>query len=104
MRSVHAGREHKITREGRALMRPVIEMLIEARQARGLRQEDVDARIGCADRLVSKWEVGVRHPSLNMLAIWCSVLGVALTVGPSGHSPPCRTLWLLPQSSLLRAM
>lgn len=104
MRNVHAGTELKITREGRELMRPVIETLIEARRARGLRQEDVDARIGCAERLVSKYECGTRHPSLNMLAIWCQVLGVALTVQPANPSEAVRIPRFLPQRSLLRAM
>jgi transcriptional regulator with XRE-family HTH domain len=96
MRNVHAGREASITREGRALMRPVIEFLIEARHARGLRQEDVDVAIGCAERLVSKYECGIRHPSLNMLAIWCQVLGVSLTIQPVCQSGPVRMPNYLP--------
>lgn len=75
-----------ITVEGHALMRPVIQRLIEVRRAKGLRQVDIDALIGCADRLTSKYEAGVRCPSINMLAVWCQVLGVALSVEMLGRS------------------
>lgn len=83
----HSSHPTSITAEGRALLRPVIEALIEARRAKGLRQEDVDIRIGCADRLISKFECGIKHPSLNMIAVWCEVLGVALSIQPTGSSP-----------------
>lgn len=64
---------------------PLIQQLIEARRKRGLRQEDLDRMIGCADRLVSKWECHVRHPSAYFLLLWCQALGVKLVVQMEDH-------------------
>lgn len=72
-RSVH-------TIEGRRLFDPVIDQLIAARKARGLRQEDVNEMIGCADRLVSKWECREKYPSTYFLVLWAQALNVKLTV------------------------
>lgn len=68
------------TIEGRRLFDPVIDQLIAARHQRGLRQCDVDAMIGCADRLVSKWECREKYPSNYNLVLWAQALGVTLTV------------------------
>lgn len=68
------------TQEGRAFFDPLVEQLVAARRKRGLRQEDVDARIGCAERLVSKWECGIRRPSAYFLLLWTQALDVRLTV------------------------
>ena len=68
------------TIEGRKLFDPVIEQLIVARHQRGLRQADVDALIGCAERLVSKWECREKYPSNYNLVLWAQALGVTLTV------------------------
>lgn len=100
----HSRHPTSITVQGRELMRPVIDALIEARHARGLRQADVDARIGCADRLVSKFECGIKHPSLNMLAVWCQVLGVSLSIRPTDASPPLGMPRFIKQQTLLRMM
>lgn len=72
-RSVH-------TIEGRRLFDPVIDQLIAARRKRGLRQEDIDEKIGCAERLVSKWECRTKYPSNYNLVLWAQALGVTLTV------------------------
>lgn len=64
----------------------------------------MDVRIGCAERLVSKYECGIRHPSLNMLAIWCQALGASLTIQPAYQSGAVRMPNYLPHRSLLRAM
>lgn len=50
------------------------------RQRRGLRQVDVDDMIGCAERLVSKWECRDRYPSAYFLLLWAQALGVTLTI------------------------
>lgn len=68
------------TIEGRKLFDPVIDQLIAARLKRGLRQVDVDAMIGCAERLVSKWECREKYPSNYSLVLWAQALGVTLTV------------------------
>ena len=68
------------TIEGRRLFDPVIDALIAVRHARGLRQADVDEMIGCAERLVSKWECREKYPSNYNLVLWAQALGVTLTV------------------------
>lgn len=68
------------TPEGRAVFEPLVQQLIAARRQRKLRQEDLDRMIGCADRLVSKWECGVRRPSAYFLLLWAQALEVKLTV------------------------
>lgn len=68
------------TIEGRRLFDPVIDQLIEARRKRGLRQEDLDRMIGCAERLVSKWECREKYPSAYFLVMWAQALNVKLTV------------------------
>lgn len=76
----HVPRHCTDTPEGRAVFRPLIQQLIEARRKRGLRQEDLDLMIGCADRLVSKWESHTRNPSAYFLLLWCQALGVRLVI------------------------
>lgn len=68
------------TIEGRRFYDPIIEQLIRVRKQRGLRQEDLDEMIGCAERLVSKWECRDRYPSAYFLLLWAQALGVTLTV------------------------
>jgi len=68
------------TIEGRRFYDPIIKQLVEVRKQRGLRQEDVDELIGCAERLVSKWECRDRYPSAYFLLLWAQALGVTLAV------------------------
>lgn len=68
------------TIEGRRVYDPIIDKLIEVRVQRGLRQVDVDEIIGCAERLVSKWECRDRYPSAYFLLLWAQALGVTLTI------------------------
>lgn len=73
------------TAEGRAVFDPLIQQLIAARRARKLRQEDLDRMIGCADRLVSKWECGIRRPSAYFLLLWAQALDVKITLQMEDH-------------------
>ena len=68
------------TIEGRRFFDPIIDQLIAARKARGLTQDDVNEMIGCAERLVSKWECRHKYPSSYFLVLWAQALGVTLTV------------------------
>lgn len=68
------------TLEGRRVYDPIIDHLVMIRQRRGLRQVDVDDMIGCAERLVSKWECRDRYPSAYFLLLWAQALGVTLTI------------------------
>ena len=52
----------------------IVQQLIKRRLQLALTQEDVDARMGNADRSVSKWECGDRTPSSFNLYCWAEVL------------------------------
>lgn len=51
-------------------------LLVEALQAKGLSQGDLERIIGCGDSLVSKWVNGRRTPGLEYALKLESVLGV----------------------------
>lgn len=68
------------TIEGRRFFDPIIDQLVRVRHARGLTQDEVNAMIGCADRLVGKWECRDKYPSSYFLVLWAQALGVTLTV------------------------
>jgi transcriptional regulator with XRE-family HTH domain len=55
-------------------METLIQQFIERRRALGLTQEEVNARMGNADRLVSKWECGDRTPTSFNLYCWAEAL------------------------------
>lgn len=78
--SLPTSRRSLHTIEGRRFFDPVIDQLIAARKRRGLRQEDIDQKIGCAERLVSKWECREKYPSAYFLVLWAQALNVRLTV------------------------
>ena len=52
----------------------VILPFIERRHKMGLTQMDVNEQIGVADKLVSKWESGMRRPNVYNLYNWAEVL------------------------------
>lgn len=58
-----------------------IAQLIQARKALGLSQTALEARIGCSEGLVAKWESRRRSPSLPSLVDWARALGHEVTVG-----------------------
>ena len=52
----------------------VILPFIERRHEMGLTQIEVNDMIGVADKLVSKWECGMRRPNVYNLYNWAEVL------------------------------
>lgn len=52
----------------------VVRPMIARRKELGLTQDDVNYKLGVADRLVSKWECGVRTPTAFNLLCWAQVL------------------------------
>ena len=48
--------------------------MIARRKELGLTQDDVNYKLGVADRLVSKWECGIRTPTSFNLLCWAQVL------------------------------
>ena len=56
--------------------------LVARRKELGLTQDDVNHKIGVADRLLSKWECGARTPNLFNLFCWAKALGLNLNFVP----------------------
>lgn len=77
------------TIEARRVYDPIIAHLRAVRQAKGLKQEEVDDKIGCAERLVSKWENRIKYPSAYFLLLWCQSLGVTLTIDLTKEEKQC---------------
>jgi len=69
-------------------LKDVVGDLIHLRRMRGLTQEEVNHKIGVADRLVSKWECGIRTPTSFNLYCWADALNGKLTVVPNWDRPP----------------
>jgi DNA-binding transcriptional regulator YiaG len=61
----------------------LMRQFIQARQRRGETQNEVNARVGAADALVSKWECGARMPSGFLLWCWADALGGRLVFVPN---------------------
>lgn len=61
-------------RAPREFLEEVIHEFVEARHQSSLTADEVCYRIGCADRLVAKWESGVRMPSGLMMWFWARSL------------------------------
>lgn len=52
----------------------VVKQLIERRSELGITQDELNHMLGVADRLVSKWECGVRTPTSFHLYCWADAL------------------------------
>ena len=72
-------KNHDIRRD---FLKDVVNQLIKQRHCLDLTQEELNARLGIADRLLSKWECGIRTPTSFNLYCWAFALGLKLTVIP----------------------
>lgn len=61
----------------------VTSTLIQERHKTGETQEELNFRLGIADRLVNKWECGLRTPSGFNLYCWANALGQRMLIGPA---------------------
>lgn len=70
-------------------LQDVINPMVERRYQLRLTQEDVNFKIGVADRLVSKWECGTRTPNAFNLICWAEVLDgkIAFIANDNKQSP-----------------
>lgn len=68
-------------------LRDVVGDLILIRRKQGLTQDEINHRLGVADRLVSKWECGVRTPSSFSLYCWADALDSRLVVIENASNP-----------------
>lgn len=68
--------------------RAIVAALIERRRALGLRQLELDDKIGCAGGLVGKWECGDRKASLVSLVMWAEALGCQIALSTTSVPIP----------------
>ena len=65
--------------------------LKEARQSRGLSQEELAERLSISRQAVGKWEQGFAYPEVEKLLTLCAVLNVSMDVLMQDELPPgCR--------------
>ena len=60
----------------------MVGQLVARRKELGQTGLAVDARIGCAEHLVAKWECGMRSPSAFNLLCWAEALGCEWVLVP----------------------
>lgn len=68
-------------------LKGLVAQLIQLRLKRGLTQEELNHRLGVADRLVSKWECGVRTPTSFNLYCWADALDGELIIIEQPNRP-----------------
>ncbi len=79
-------------------LRDIVIKLVERRHELELTQEELNSRLGIADRLLSKWECGMRSPTSFNLYCWSYALGMRLTIAandnfpPNGNTPKCQAV------------
>lgn len=73
----------------RDYLKDVVKELVKQRQNLNLTQEELNARLGIADRLLGKWECGLRTPTSFNLYCWALSLGLKLTVIPMAANDNC---------------
>ncbi|WP_456440820.1 helix-turn-helix domain-containing protein [Psychroserpens sp.] len=69
-------------------LKDVVTLLIARRIELGVTQDDLNHMLGVADRLVSKWECGIRTPTSFHLYCWADALESMITVTANDNSPP----------------
>jgi transcriptional regulator with XRE-family HTH domain len=69
-------------------LRDIVLKLVERRHKLGITQEELNARLGIADRLISKWECGARSPTSFNLYCWAFALGLHMTIAANDNNPP----------------
>lgn len=63
-------------------IRRLIRRLQRRRQALGLSAYELEEIIGVTTGLVSKWESGIKNPSMFSLWCWCEAMGLVVDVRP----------------------
>ena len=64
-------------------LQDLITQFVKRRKSLNLTQDEVNTRMGNADRLISKWECGDRTPNSFNLYCWAVTLDCELTVAPT---------------------
>ena len=69
-------------------LKDVVVLLVKRRLQLGITQDELNHVLGVADRLVSKWECGVRTPSSFHLYCWADALESRMTIVANDNKPP----------------
>ncbi|GAB5476321.1 MAG: hypothetical protein Mars2KO_44200 [Maribacter sp.] len=69
-------------------LREVVKLLVQRRLELGVTQDELNHMLGVADRLVSKWECGVRTPSSFHLYCWADALESEMTIVANDNNLP----------------
>lgn len=71
-------------------LRDVVGDLVSIRKERNYTQEEINHKLGVAERLVSKWECGLRTPTAFNLYCWADALDAKLKIVVNDNVPqPC---------------
>lgn len=73
---------HRLDRD---FLGPLIEQLVDARHRLNLSQLELNARIGCSEGHLAKWEAGMHRPSLYFLLLWIEQLGLRIVLDPQSR-------------------
>lgn len=65
----------------------IVKAMVKRRIELGMTQEDVNYALNVADRLVSKWECGIRTPASFSLYCWADALKGQIVFVPNGDAP-----------------
>lgn len=74
----------QLTANARLLAFVVVREVRLMRQARGMTQAELGAKIGVTQSTISEWENGVTMPQLNSLLLVCMVLEIPFVFGTGG--------------------
>ena len=73
-------------------LRDVVKELVRLRKQRKYTQEELNYRLGVADRLISKWECGLRTPTSFNLYCWADALDAKLKVVANDNNRPSTSI------------
>lgn len=77
----------KFERVRNDFLQDVVKQLVQRRIQLKLTQEELNSRLGVADRLVNKWECGLRTPSGFNLYWWADALDCHLIIAANDNRP-----------------
>ena len=75
-----AGSDVRVFVRSSALYDELILQLVARRKELGWTQEMVNDDLGVADRLVSKWECGMKYPNFRHILMWTDILNCRLVI------------------------
>ena len=69
-------------------LKDVVKEPVQLRKKRNYTQEELNYRLGVADRLISKWECGTRTPTSFNLYCWADALNTKLKIVANANDKP----------------